>query len=348
MVNYSLLQQVHQHGKISPPPLTQFDLATVIDALPVAVLLIGNNGLISHANPAADELLAHDSLPVLAGSPWRNVVQCCFRPSPADEHELTLHTGRIVSLSTSAMPNTGQIIVLSDQTDTRQMQQHMAHQQRLTAMGQMVASLAHQIRTPLSTATLYCSNLLERELSRDKQVKFLSKIRDRLQFLERHIRDMLVFARGEIPLEDDYLVSQLLHDLTELAAEKGIAIATQVDGERANANGLLRCNKEILLGGLLNLINNAAEAGATKIMVRATVTEQVAIAVEDNGSGMAAELVAKLVNAFVTTKSTGTGLGIAVVRAIAKAHLGHFTIESIESQGSTMTMHLPIRQQEYI
>ncbi|WP_119394978.1 sensor histidine kinase [Salinibius halmophilus] len=341
MVNYSLLQQVHRHGKVAPPPLTQFDLATVIDALPVAVLLIGNNGLISHANPAADNLLAHDALPSLAGSAWRNVVQSCFRPSAADEHELTLHNGRIVSLSTSAMPNKGQIIVLNDQTETRQLQQRMAHQQRLTSMGQMVASLAHQIRTPLSTATLYCSNLLEKDLNRDKQVKFLSKIRDRLQFLERHIRDMLVFARGEIPLEDNCLISELLVDVSELAKEKGIEVVVSCHGD-----GLLRCNKDVLLGGLLNLVSNASEAGASEIRVTANIAEHANIAVIDNGKGMSSELVARLDQAFVTTKSTGTGLGIAVVRAIAKAHLGQFFIESIESQGSTMTLQLPVRNQE--
>lgn len=343
MVNYSLLQQVHEHGKVVPPPLTQFDLATVIDALPVAVLLIGNNGLISHANPAAEQLLCHDMLPRLSGSAWRTVVSSCFRPSAAGEHELTLHSGRLVSLSTSAMPNTGQIIVLTDQTDTRQMQQRIAQQQRLTAMGQMVASLAHQIRTPLSTATLYCSNLLEREVSRDKQVKFLGKIRDRLQFLERHIRDMLVFARGEIPLEDDCTVTQLLTELVDLASDKTTALT--IDNP---VNGWLRCNKDVLLGGLLNLINNALEAGATQIVIRVRLDEQVTIAIEDNGCGMPAALLNKLDEAFVTTKSTGTGLGLAVVRAIAKAHLGQFNIESKESQGSTMTLTLPIRQQEFL
>lgn len=340
MVNYSLLQQVHAKGHIEPPPLTQFDLATVIDVLPVAVLLIGNNGLISHANPAAEALLDHPSAAQLVGLSWRHVVSDCF--AGAGEHDLRLHNDRLVSLSTSAMPNSGQIIVLTDQTETRQLHQRMAHQQRLTAMGQMVASLAHQIRTPLSTATLYCSNLIEKDLSAAQQTKFLGKIRDRLQFLERHIRDMLVFSRGEIPLDDNSSVSQLMTDLAELAEEKlqaPLPIFRQQDAK-------LRCNRDILLGALMNLINNADEAGASDIQVYCKVDDQLEIQVRDDGPGMSPEFVDQLSDAFITTKSTGTGLGLAVVRAVAKAHLGSFSIQSVPGEGSVMTLSLPVSQQE--
>lgn len=90
-------------------------------------------------------------------------------------------------------------MLLTDLTETRQLQEQLARHERLSALGRMVASLAHQIRTPLSAAMLYAGHLQEGVLPAKTRQRFAGRLKDRLHELEHQVRDMLVFARGELP-----------------------------------------------------------------------------------------------------------------------------------------------------
>ena len=92
----------------------------------------------------------------------------------------------------------GQLIVITDLTETRQLQARVSHMQRLSSLGKMVASLAHQIRTPLSAAMLYASNLTRKGLGQEAQTQFANKLTDRLKELESQVNDMLLFAKQTV------------------------------------------------------------------------------------------------------------------------------------------------------
>lgn len=181
-------------------------LRRLIDQMPSGVLVIDNRGRISECNPAARQLLGTE----LYQQRWIDVIERCFAPRPDDGHEVSLKNGKRVSLATRALDGEpGQLVFLSDQTQTRQLQQKVHHYQRLSEMGRMMASLAHQVRTPLAAALLYASHLTAPELSDEKRIRFAGKVKSRLTHLEQQVRDMLVFARGETRLENRVTAAEL-------------------------------------------------------------------------------------------------------------------------------------------
>ena len=139
-------------------------LSTLLNALPAGVVVLDSQGVVTQTNPAAIALLGEP----LDGTRWVDVIHRCFAPRRDDGHEVSLKDGRRVSIEIRTMENQpGQLILLTDLTETRHLQAQLAHAQRLSAMGKMVASLAHQIRTPLSAAILYGGHLSQDDLDEE-------------------------------------------------------------------------------------------------------------------------------------------------------------------------------------
>ncbi len=126
----------------------------VLEVMPVGVILLDPKGIVSETNNEALRLLGEP----LEGERWVDIIQRCFNPQEDDGHEISLRSGRKVKLAISASA-AGQLIVITDMTETRQLQSRLSEMQRLSSLGKMVASLAHQVRTPLSSAMLYAANL---------------------------------------------------------------------------------------------------------------------------------------------------------------------------------------------
>ncbi len=129
----------------------------VLDVMPAGVILLDTQGVVREANPEAHRIL---EVP-LVNERWFSVIQAAFDPREDDGHEVSLRNGRKVRLAISASA-TGQLILITDLTETRLLQSRVSDLQRLSSLGRMVASLAHQVRTPLSSAMLYASNLSAR------------------------------------------------------------------------------------------------------------------------------------------------------------------------------------------
>lgn len=144
-------------------------MTRLLAVLPAGVIVIDGEGFILECNDAAISLLGEP----LAGEKWLEIIDRAFQPSSEDGHDVSLKSGRLVHLLTSPLDGEpGQIILLNDVTETRQLQNKVSHLQRLSVMGEMAARLAHQIRTPLSSALLYVAPLLKPNTSKNatKQV----------------------------------------------------------------------------------------------------------------------------------------------------------------------------------
>tara|TARA_R110001583_G_scaffold49321_9_gene154422 strand:+ start:832 stop:2070 length:1239 start_codon:yes stop_codon:yes gene_type:complete len=316
-------------------------LSTLLKALPAGVVVLDSQGVVSQSNPAAIALLGEP----LDGEHWVGVIRRCFSPRRDDGHEVSLKDGRRVSIEIRTMDNQpGQLILLTDLTETRHLQSQLAHAQRLSAMGKMVASLAHQIRTPLSAAILYGGHLTQDDLDEEMRQRCASRLMSRLTHLEQQVRDMLIFARGETRLAEELSAATLVSALE--SALEGIKPAAGSDvmlkSDMPEECRLL-CNRDALVGACTNLVNNSLEAGATVVAVQ-VVSEagELLIRVMDNGPGFGKAEASRLAEAFYTTKSHGTGLGLAVVQAVVKAHQGQFSIESPEPGGAVATLRLPL------
>ncbi|QBM17534.1 signal transduction histidine-protein kinase AtoS [Marinobacter sp. JH2] len=315
-------------------------LSTLLKALPAGVVVLDERGVVSQCNPAALALLGEP----LDGERWIDVINRCFAPRSDDGHEVSLKDGRRVSIEIRTMENQpGQLILLTDLTETRQLQSQLAHAQRLSAMGKMVASLAHQIRTPLSAAILYGGHLGQPDLDEEMRQRCASKLMSRLSHLEHQVRDMLIFARGETRLAEELSVETLSGALEAavdgLSLEAGISVSVVNELRKACS---LMCNRDALVGACTNLVNNSLEAGATEVTVHLiTSADGLDIRVQDNGPGFKPEQAQKMMEAFYTTKSHGTGLGLAVVQAVVKAHQGEFSIRPAGQSGAVARIQLP-------
>jgi len=315
-------------------------LQNLLDLLPGGVIVIDGHGLVREANPAAIDLLGSP----LEGELWRHVIARCFAPREDDGHEISLKNGRRLSISTRSLDaEPGQLVLLNDLTETRHLQDQLARHERLSSLGRMVASLAHQIRTPLSAALLYASHLTEQQLPVETQQRFAGRLKERLHELEHQVRDMLVFARGELPLTDRLTPDALMQSLQAAALThvQDLPIRWQCDSHA----GELLCNRDTLVGALLNLIENAiqASAGEARLKVHCyTRGNTLRVCVSDSGSGIEPTVLARLGEPFFTTKVTGTGLGLTVVKAVARAHQGELTLRSRVRRGTCAQVSLPL------
>lgn len=318
-------------------------LEGLLHVLPVGVVVLDVRGRVQECNPAAVELLGEP----LLGESWLEIIQRSFAPRLDDGHEVSLKDGRRVSLATRSLDGEpGQLIVLTDMTETRALQERLSRHQRLSSLGRMVASLAHQIRTPLSAAMLYGEHLANTELDASQQRRFADKLNSRLSHLEQQVRDMLIFAKGDMPLADLISTEQLVEGL-QAAAETPVKASLSRLQISNNAQGYsLQCNSEALVGAILNLINNAIQAVGKEAEISIDLDVSGAylrIVVRDQGPGIDESIRANVLEPFVTNKSQGTGLGLAVVQAVVRAHHGEFNIESSTGCGTVMLIQIPLR-----
>ncbi|PCC97556.1 sensor histidine kinase [Halopseudomonas pelagia] len=341
------LDQVHaqRHRELAEKACLASRLQNLLDLLPGGVVVLDGNGVVREANPAARELLGEP----LEGQLWRDLIRDRFAPRDDDYHEVSLRSGRRVSLATrSLLGEPGQIILINDQTETRQLQSQLARHERLSALGRMVASLAHQIRTPLSTAMLYASHLHDQDLPAAQRQRFGERLSGRLKAMEHQVRDMLLFAKGDLPLEDRVSVEQLFDALQVDAGPLVEANAAACRWDNRCPQGLaLKCNRDTLVGAITNLIDNAIQAGgdAARLKVCARLIEgQLSLSVVDTGCGMDAEQRAQIGEPFYTTRAQGTGLGVSVVKSVARAHGGAFYLRSKAGWGTSAELLLPVQQ----
>ncbi|MEF1340943.1 ATP-binding protein, partial [Vibrio rotiferianus] len=222
-----------------------------------------------------------------------------------------------VRLAISAS-TTGQLILITDLTETRLLQSRVSDLQRLSSLGRMVASLAHQVRTPLSSAMLYASNLAAPNLPPATKERFQSKLMDRLHDLEKQVNDMLLFAKGgDNKVIKPFTIAQLVAEfqpMVETALKNN-----QIDyfQEVEQEDTVLLGNANAIASALSNLVMNAIQIGGKESQIDVffrPVNGELRISVQDNGPGVPGELQTKIMEPFFTTRSQGTGLGLAVVQ----------------------------------
>jgi two-component system sensor histidine kinase FlrB len=328
-------------------------LAGLLEALPAAVIILDGNNRVIDFNHAAEELLGMPLVDRFWGDVWDNIRQRVQRDASLEgASPLPANGGRLLSITERNLEQgAGRILVLVDVTETRQLQARLNHQERLSAMGEMAAQLAHQIRTPLSSALLYTSHLSRSDIDANQRHRFSERLRSRLQHVERQINDMLSFSKNGESNVEVVALSSLLNEFvrsSEQQLEAASAMVVLEDSTDGMANIL--GNRDALLGALNNLLTNALEHGATQIKVTLMHDkddlEKVIIKVSDNGEGVPADLQDRLFEPFFTTRSDGTGLGLAVVQNVLLHHQGDVKLEQSSTPGATFLLRIPVVHEE--
>src|SRR5690606_6874035 len=156
------------------------------------ILLVDEAGTVRESNPEAAALLGGDP----GGRPWQELIREAFASASAADSDWLTTDGRRVTISVRTLPKErATIVLLTDVTETRALQELVTRNERLSAIGRMAATLAHQIRTPLAGAMLYLSQCRARA-GEPRFSALLENGMERLHHLERLVQDMLVFARG--------------------------------------------------------------------------------------------------------------------------------------------------------
>lgn len=310
-------------------------LAEVFDKVPSAIIVLDDHGYVKRANQSASKLLGVEHL---ENERWVELVSKVFRPRQDDGHEISTIDGRRLQVITLELQS-GQLIQMTDLTQTRALQDKISHMERLSSLGKMAASLAHQIRTPLSAAMLYAANLGNANLQPMARKRFQEKLMGRLEALEAQVSDILMFARSNeqtvTEIDASQLVDQTASNVSAVLAKGDAELETISDAGSMPILG----NATALTGALSNLVANAVEAGANKIILKLTKDEEqntITFSVANNGPTIPEELRQKIFEPFFTSKSSGTGLGLAVVTAVTKVHQGTLRLESWNEEYSTV------------
>jgi len=317
-------------------------LSRLLSLLPAGVIALNEFNDIIEMNPSAECILGSDAL----GRNWDVVMMNVFL-SANDAGELITHDEKSYQLSETSLDQTlGKILLIQDVTAARELQDHINRHQRLHSMGEMAASLAHQIRTPLASALLYVSQMNSEHLDDTNRERFVGKALNSLRHLEGLVKDMLQYAKGgkgsDQRIELTYLIGRV-----KIAVENKVAQSqSDVQFDSFIPGLVVTGDLDGLVTALQNLINNAIDVVGTsaqiQIIVNKIADNKVDILVKDQGPGIEAGNLEKIFEPFYTSRAQGTGLGLSVVRAIAEAHNGQVWVKSIVGYGSTFGIRLPL------
>ena len=238
----------------------------------------------------------------------------------------------------------------------RENQEQLIQAEKLTSLGQMAASIAHEVNNPLAGVLVYTQLLAKKinsnKFSEEVALDYLTKMETELTRSTRLIRNLLDFARQSPPALREVNANEVLERALDLAGHSAELQHIQVIKELDPSLPTLMADFDQLQQVCTNLIMNAIQAmpdgGKLTIRTSADSDGQLRIAIQDTGCGISKENQRKLFTPFFTTKSKGkgVGLGLAVAYGIIQRHHGRIEVQSKEGEGTTFTIYLPLHYEE--
>ncbi|MDR3672932.1 MAG: ATP-binding protein [Holophaga sp.] len=314
----------------------QNELQTVLETVPFAIWVLGEEGELRFTNrPEALAGQFTDGPP-----PWE-------LGAPSGLRQFTDSAGRERFLEQENRPtDSGQIITLRDITEAHLRAQQATREERLQAMGLMAAELAHEIRNPLGSLSLFAGMLVEDLQSQPAQVELAQHIQISVQRLNTLVTNTLTFSRDITPKPKDFALAEFWEGV-----RNGSSLPENVAWQnRVPPEATWFADPDLLRQVGVNLLQNAVRSmdGVTEPrLVLSAVPEDLdgrrhwRITLEDNGCGIAASALSRIFDPFYTTFGGGTGLGLAVSHRILMAHRGLMNIESKLEHGTQVHLRLP-------
>jgi two-component system sensor histidine kinase HydH len=265
-------------------------------------------------------------------------------------------TGEVIPLALSATPIRneagicrGAVIVLRDLSEIKKLQEKVRRAEKLAAIGELAAGIAHEIRNPLSSIRGFAQFLRHALKDKPQEQMYAATMVAEVDRINRVVTDLLTFAR---PMEAELAptdITELIEHTLRLVAADASSRDIQIQTRIADVSKLpLDANQmtQALLNLLLNALQAVDQGGRIEIGADLNVDEsRLYLWVADNGSGIAPDQKEKIFEPFFTTREKGTGLGLAIVHKIVENHQGEIKIESPPAgsiQGCRFTMIIPI------
>ena len=231
-------------------------------------------------------------------------------------------------------------------TELRQKIEQMKKAERLSAVGQLAASLAHEIRNPLASISGAAGILKRGNASTENTDECLGILEKESQRLNKLLTNFLDFARPRLPRYQQVDAGNLIESVASIARHSAILHDVELVVDHDVGLGTIECDAEQLKQVLLNLIINAVQAteGRGTVHIRSyDRSGQLRIEVCDEGSGTTPDQQEKMFDPFFTTKENGTGLGLAIAANIVEQHGGSLTGKNNSGRGMTFLLELPVR-----
>ena len=356
-------------------------LNNILESLTTGVIVIDKQGSITTFNKTAGLItgltpesslgkplkdLFHDDL-------FENMVSRLAKTggSPLSvDREISTATGSRIHIQASASPvldpddrQIGSLLIIKDMTRIRHLEIEAQRNQRLRAMGEVAAGIAHEIRNPLGSIELFAS-LLKKDVEADEEkFKLVEHIRSGVKNMDRIISTLLLYAKSPRPSQQKCDIHQLLNTLltssSDIVIPGNIKILRNFEENDAWVNG----DQELLKQVFGNLIRNAVQAmpqggeltlTTRKVNAPSNLSEVnndhrqfITITVSDTGAGIPPDHLIKIFNPFFSTKDKGTGLGLSISHNIIKAHQGTIDAESEKGEPTLFIVKLPSWDDEF-
>jgi len=343
-------------------------LADVLDSLRSAVVVVDGAGVVTRLNRAGEALFGMEERAAVGQPACRLFdphfddpaeLACLWQaadPVPETEiGDLDGATPRVWRFSTYPLRGAGgagegRIILVEDITELALRRRDAARTDRLAAMGEMAVQIVHEIRNPMGSIELFAS-LLERDLAKQPEnAELARKVQQGIKGLNHVINNLLSFAKGAEPVLEwvgmTKLVETALADVAHQLARQNIEVVRELEPEADQVRVDPELWRQVLLNILLNAVQAMPGGGRLTVGNRLVRDEQGQVfhlfSIADTGEGMSSQVRDRIFHPFFTTKDRGTGLGMALVHNIVKAHGGLIGVESTPGHGATINVVLPL------
>jgi signal transduction histidine kinase len=236
--------------------------------------------------------------------------------------------------------------------------------EQLASLGQLAAGIAHELRNPLTSMKVIVQTAAEQPDDPKLDARDLAVLTEEITRLENRIQSFLDFARPPQPVKCPCIVREVLIQTIEFVSFRAKQIGIQIEYEVPDNIVKIQADAGQLREVMLNLLLNAIDASPENATVHVRLThhegyveqsgrplpveksDHVRIDVEDEGDGLAEEIVERIFEPFASTKESGTGLGLSICKRIVEDHGGRITAASLPSGGAVFSVVLPVGQQE--
>ncbi len=327
-------------------------LTAVLESLDTGVIVADSHDVVTRCNHSTEQLLGVCQSQ-LKGRLATEVLADIRKNH--DEYPLVLPTGVTIALTQTDLTDeignlTGKLVLIHDVTRIRRLEDRLQRRNRLEAMGQMVGSIAHEIRNPLGSVELFAS-MLRKDLRDQPQLRaYAEHISLAVQSMDRLLSNLLVYTRPDCSKLRWQDTEELLREVLTLAShamsQAAISVCCHVDPLVPQ----LWCDGAKMKQVLLNLVLNAVQAmpeGGVLTLAAALLPGHLQekphaqLTVTDTGIGIPPEVQSRVFDPFFTTKDDGTGLGLAIVHALVEAHHGRIDVMSSPGRGTSFVITLP-------
>jgi len=277
-------------------------------------------------------------------SKWNDVNRGILKPY---ELELTTRDGkkRNLLMTPGQVKGTDRFVLVErDITEMKELEKKYYESQKLAAIGQLSAGIAHEVRNPLSSIKMSLQ-ILEKRMQPEGNDRKRFKIAQReVEHLEKLVSDVLIYAKPVEPHKEPYDMRSIIESSLDMVEKTVKDKEIEVDKRYEEGIGLIEVDPQMIKQTLINIFQNAADAmeqrGRLQISVRAE-DKRIILEVQDNGCGIDEEDIPHLFNPFFTRKNYGTGLGLTQVKKIIEQHDGEIEVESRKGEGTRFIIILP-------